>query len=789
MKKNNKKCFFSLFLMALVTMPPLLSQTSTLLDTNRVKEFMFLDGVLPGSAGLSWYTGSPTTYTIQYGLQKENTVQSDSLRTDHFVDFQNLLPGHKYYFTLSVTDGEGNTAIAVDSSFETAGTSQGYYHTMLTGGYDYGFEQIYDNPAEQEWLALHHDMIVGIPANISSTIYQRLKNANPDVILVTYIAYNTMMPEMSSWMEDWCTNNGHDPEDLYYHYYYDTDQFLRNNTTITVPGYGGGTASSLSEARVKAAFHGGQYPNICPSSPTFRDAYKAYALEMLKVQGMDSTWVDGLFMDSFEGTVVTQNHLHLENTIEMRELGLDDSTAAINAARKHLIESEQEIYEYLSRNTGKTFITHPNAADVDNIFHWEKELYADYMDEYTMLSVEFLITSGFCSTFRIPRLIEVYDAMEEGHKFFINSQTNYAVDVPIEFVRFVLANHYLINHPNGYFSYHMGGPGMYGPIDGSFQQSHWHKNLEYNLGRPVTRASEDYWEETNTNRFFSLFDSSYHMKVLAREYEKGLVVAKFTDLGGWDNIGIEPATYALNGNYHLLLEDNTLGPVITEITLGNMQGAILIKQTAASDTTPPSFTPNLNASIASNSQVNLSWNASADNNLKGYRIYRNNIEIADITSTSYADTGLAFGTTYNYYVTAYDSVGNECQPTDPASVTLPYVFFDCNNVEDGTAYIDNCGHCVGGNTGEEPCEVNSIEVHNKQSVNIYPIPTFDVIHIQAATNIQSLAIYDMTGKAVEKITLNTKMLSLNISNLDKGLYLIKIQELNGKVSTRKIIKE
>ncbi|MEE3037325.1 MAG: hypothetical protein VX344_02755, partial [Bacteroidota bacterium] len=35
---------------------------------------------------------------------------------------------------------------------------------------------------------------------------------------------------------------------------------------------------------------------------------------------------------------------------------------------------------------------------------------------------------------------------------------------------------------------------------------------------------------------------------------------------------------------------------------------------------------------------------------------------------------------------------------------------DCNNIENGQAYFDNCGNCVGGDTGQEPCILFTPEV-------------------------------------------------------------------------------
>ncbi|WP_030454022.1 GH12 family glycosyl hydrolase domain-containing protein [Herbidospora cretacea] len=89
------------------------------------------------------------------------------------------------------------------------------------------------------------------------------------------------------------------------------------------------------------------------------------------------------------------------------------------------------------------------------------------------------------------------------------------------------------------------------------------------------------------------------------------------------------------------------------------------------DTTPPSTPSNLTAS-----GTNLSWNASSDNvGVAGYRIYRRQgtsgsfSQVATSTSTSYAATGLAASTTYQFYVSAYDAAGNVSGQSNTVSVT------------------------------------------------------------------------------------------------------------------------
>ena len=73
-------------------------------------------------------------------------------------------------------------------------------------------------------------------------------------------------------------------------------------------------------------------------------------------------------------------------------------------------------------------------------------------------------------------------------------------------------------------------------------------------------------------------------------------------------------------------------------------------------------------------QVNLNWTASTDNvGVTGYQVVRNGSQIATSSITSYSDTTVAAGTTYNYIVRAYDAAGNVSPDSNTASVTTPTV--------------------------------------------------------------------------------------------------------------------
>ncbi len=87
------------------------------------------------------------------------------------------------------------------------------------------------------------------------------------------------------------------------------------------------------------------------------------------------------------------------------------------------------------------------------------------------------------------------------------------------------------------------------------------------------------------------------------------------------------------------------------------------------DTTAPSTPTNLVASIVTASAVTLAWGASTDNvGVTGYRVYANDVLVATVGATTYAQSGLASNTQYRYRVAAVDAAGNVSAST--ASITV-----------------------------------------------------------------------------------------------------------------------
>ncbi len=88
------------------------------------------------------------------------------------------------------------------------------------------------------------------------------------------------------------------------------------------------------------------------------------------------------------------------------------------------------------------------------------------------------------------------------------------------------------------------------------------------------------------------------------------------------------------------------------------------------DETPPTRPGNLAGTSQSDSRIDLSWTASADNvGVAGYTVFRDTQAIATVTQAAYSDSGLAADTQYRYTVTAFDAAGNESEASLPVDVT------------------------------------------------------------------------------------------------------------------------
>lgn len=530
---------------------------------------------------------SPVEGTIQYQGGWASATQT-VVQGENLIEFNPMPNGYYENCSLTITASGGTVINWAHPAFKIEAPARAsLWGHINTFGFDYD-QRVHSNPVEAAWLATHHDIIVGASA-ANEMAFDTMKAANPGVLLIGYISMQ-VGPEI--WLENWATENGYDPEDLYYHYYYDT-QVRVQKEKVVIPGWGGGSATSRRAARAVTIYGG--YSPMCPTSPLFVKAYSAYAMHLLSVNPGAGKYLDGLFIDGYD--LITQNY-SLERTIEARNrYGELDAETANVLLSKEMASMRDQMEMRASAIISRDIRIMGIASEADYPNGDKSHLFSDLFNTtYNEVAVEYLTKPIRTRQHDIKALKGLYDNMEAGNLVLANSETAWPTrfrspDDPTDdwsestwfnYSQHMIATHYLLAHTNGYFGYHAGSASYYGGLNGTLRETHWNINYEYNVGSPIVHGKADYWGTVGTNRFYTFEKGGYRhgygyaYEILAREFEYALVISKF---GGdtYPQIGRDPLTHQLGGQYRRLLADNTLGPIITEITLGQGEGALLIK--------------------------------------------------------------------------------------------------------------------------------------------------------------------------------------------------------------------
>ncbi|MBQ0112363.1 MAG: T9SS type A sorting domain-containing protein, partial [Bacteroidales bacterium] len=83
--------------------------------------------------------------------------------------------------------------------------------------------------------------------------------------------------------------------------------------------------------------------------------------------------------------------------------------------------------------------------------------------------------------------------------------------------------------------------------------------------------------------------------------------------------------------------------------------------------------------------------------------------------------------------------------------------------------------------------LNEIQEREKQ-INIFPNPAKDKITIESATELESIEIKNILGITQKSLKVKGKKVTIPISDLEKGTYLVSIRTSEGN-HTKKIVKE
>ncbi len=489
--------------------------------------------------------------------------------------------------------------------------AQNFPH-IKTFGFDYGYPQ---NKEDLNWLATHHDAIIGAgdwqTKKMTEFQYDTLHAANPDILLLPYVvstAY-TFKP-MENFMRKWAEDHNYDPEELYIHYY--SDNVVKTHSTCVAKGeglskccdkkgmllgknqtshyflskgYGGGTAASLKEARTFQFWNSGFRPKMNPLSEVWEKAYRAYILDVITINSSAGKYCDGVFVDSY-GNIINKygNAPNVHQLIELRKLGYGkNDTSARQYFADIMAQKWGKLGPWLEQQTKKSKIyIVPNIAELNNIYKHFRFAIKDqfHIPGFNSGAIEYLSRPTGTGYWQVKEFFkQFYDDITADRTWFCLNDTvvKKSIGRSHKVISALIGGFYLFNHPNVYWGFHYGSPGYYNKQP-TWADSHWHPLLEYDIGVPVNRSKPDLWGKSNTNRMYVIEKNREKLRyVLAREYSKALVIVRYDSYIKWNDAGKDQHMYQLPGNFQLLQENNTLGPVVNTISLGKAEGAILIK--------------------------------------------------------------------------------------------------------------------------------------------------------------------------------------------------------------------
>jgi glucose/arabinose dehydrogenase len=205
----------------------------------------------------------------------------------------------------------------------------------------------------------------------------------------------------------------------------------------------------------------------------------------------------------------------------------------------------------------------------------------------------------------------------------------------------------------------------------------------------------------------------------------------------------------------------------------------------------------------SNSGLNFGWNCYEGNasysssgscplyaaTVAPVSVYSHNSSRCSITG-GYFYTGTAYPNFSGKYIFAdyctaeiawIDNTGNITWAYDASGVITTF-----GEDKDGELYICN-------STSIYKIIDTSLDVEtfDNQSVKVFPNPAKNLVNITCANNpLQSITITDLLGKKVFFETVEPKLeYSINVSNLQKGIYFLEAENTTGKIVKTKLIIE
>lgn len=91
---------------------------------------------------------------------------------------------------------------------------------------------------------------------------------------------------------------------------------------------------------------------------------------------------------------------------------------------------------------------------------------------------------------------------------------------------------------------------------------------------------------------------------------------------------------------------------------------------------------------------------------------------------------------------------------------------------------------------EGDCNV-AVSTTNTENLNIllYPNPVSDILYIKGLENQVEIQVYDIAGRTLKTVETSAYNTEINLSDLNSGMYFIRLASAHGEVVTRRVIKQ
>ncbi len=82
-----------------------------------------------------------------------------------------------------------------------------------------------------------------------------------------------------------------------------------------------------------------------------------------------------------------------------------------------------------------------------------------------------------------------------------------------------------------------------------------------------------------------------------------------------------------------------------------------------------------------------------------------------------------------------------------------------------------------------------VKTQKESAIVIYPNPMVRELNINTGNEVyNSGIIYNVAGNLVKRFDINQRLLTIDVSDLDKGIYLLQLKGENGILITKRLVK-